>query len=192
MKMRKSGCTAVSIGVESANDELLKRMKKRATVAQIREGCENLHKAGINITAQFMIGNPGDTLESVMETIEFAREMKFANVAFYLALPYPKTELWDYAVEHGTFLQRDYTQFHHFEKTPVFYTPEFSADERMACYRVARKLTLQCKLRTEMKTKLARIRRLDFKDMSVKRVYKAVERMGKFFLDLSLTRQEKV
>ncbi len=138
-----------------------------------------------------MIGNPGDTLETVKQSIEFAKRHRFASAAFYLALPYPKTELWDYAQSHGRFLKGDYTKFHHFSNEPVFETPEFSAAERSKAYQLGRSLAIRTKLKEEMRTKLKRMRRLEWEGMNFKRAGKAAVRMTKHFLDLSFGRNEK-
>ena len=191
-KMKEAGCIGVSIGIESANNAILRRIKKKETIEDIEKGCQNLFQAGIPVQAQFMIGNPGDTLETVKESIEFARRQKFSSVAFYLALPYPKTELWDYVKTHGTFLREDYMQFHHFSDEPVFETPEFSVADRSEAYALGRKLSIKTKLNDEMRTKLRRFRRLDFEGLSTKRIGKAAVRVAKHFLDLSLNRKEKV
>jgi anaerobic magnesium-protoporphyrin IX monomethyl ester cyclase len=191
-KMKEAGCIGVAVGIESANNEVLRTIKKKETIEDIEKGCQNLFQAGIPVQAQFMIGNPGDTLETVKESLEFAKKQRFASTAFYLALPYPKTELWDYVKEHGRFLKQDYMQFHHFSDEPVFETPEFSASERTAAYRLGRKLSIKTKLREEARTKLTRIRRLDFQGLSTRRIGKAVVRLAKHFLDLSFRRREEV
>ena len=192
LRMRESGCMGVSIGIESANDEVLQNMGKKETIADCIAGCAALKRAGLPVQAQFMIGNPGDTLTTFKESLDFARKHRFAQATFYLALPYPKTELWDYVVRNGKFLQEDYTNFHHFSNEPVFETPEFSAEERRMAYRLGRQLTVRSKLRHDIKTKLARIKRLDFADLSLARIAKASARLCKSLLDICLNRDEKV
>ena len=191
-KMRQTGCIGVSVGIESANNDVLRSISKKANLAEITEGCRNLAGAGIPVQAQFMIGNPGDTYETVMESIELAKREHIAHVAFYLALPYPKTELWDYVQKHGRFIRDDYTQFHHFSNEPVFDTPEFPASQRSRVYSMGRRLSVRTKLKHEIRTKVQRICRMDFTDLSVKRVSKAVARMGKYLLDIALRRDEAV
>jgi anaerobic magnesium-protoporphyrin IX monomethyl ester cyclase len=190
--MRESGCIGVSVGIESASDEVLKRIGKKETIAQCTEGCRNLAQAGIAVQAQFMIGNPGDTMQTIRQSLTFARQQPFAQVAFYLALPYPKTELWDYVRDHGRFLRDDYTQFHHFSSEPVFETPEFPAAQRRQAYQMGRRLAVRTKLRQELRTKWGRIRRGDFHDLDLQRVRKATGRLSKYFLDLTLRRDERV
>jgi anaerobic magnesium-protoporphyrin IX monomethyl ester cyclase len=180
------------VGIEPPNDRILKNVKKKETIEDITRGCKVLAEAGIPVQAQFMIGNPGDTFKTVKESMDFAKRAGFANCAFYLALPYPKTELWDYAQRHGRFLKSDYTRFHHFSGEPVFETPEFSADERTRAYLMGRRLSTRSKLRQELKTKLSRLRRLDFEDIDPKRALKAAVRLNKYCLDFVLRREEKV
>lgn len=191
-KMKKSGCIAVSIGIESASNDVLRKIKKKETIEEISQGCEILAEVGIPVEGQFMIGNPGDTFETVQKSIEFARKHKFANAGFYLALPYPKTELWDYVREHGRFLKEDYTQFHHFANEPVFETPEFPAKERTKAYIMARKLSLQLRIKEELRRKLNRLKHMDFENLSLEKIIKALSRTSKYFFDLILRRHEKV
>jgi anaerobic magnesium-protoporphyrin IX monomethyl ester cyclase len=192
LEMKKSGCIGVSVGVETVNEKVLEGLHKKTTVSEITEGCRNLAQAGIPVQAQFMIGNPGDTPKTIRESIEYAQKQSFATVAFYLALPYPKTELWDYVKQNGRFLQEDYTEFHHFSDIPVFETPEFTAQERIAAYRVGRRLALRTKIKHEVRTKLARIKRFDFQDIDAKRVAKAIARLGKYSMDIVFNKKEEV
>ncbi len=192
LKMKEAGCIGVSVGIESASDEVLKKIGKKETLEEITRGCQNLARAEIPVDAQFMIGNIGDTFETVKKSIEFAKKQRFPKVSFYLALPYPKTELWDYAKEKGKFLHENYTQFHHFSGQPVFETPEFSAAERAKAYALGRKLVVRTRMKDEIKTKLNQIRRQDFKYLNLRRVGKVVKRLTKYFLDLALGRNDQV
>lgn len=192
LKMKEAGCYGVSVGIESASNEVLKAIKKRETIEQITIGCQNLKQAGIPIHAQFMIGNAGGTFETFKHSIQYAKKQRFSTVAFYLPLPYPKTKLWDYVEKHGRFLKEDYTQFHHFSTKPVFETPEFSAQERAKAYTLARRFVLGRKIRCELGITLNRIKRLDFEGMSFGKMVRAVCILTKYFLDLALRRDEKI
>ncbi len=190
VKMKKTGCVAVSVGIESSSNDVLKRIKKKETIEDITRGCRFLVEAGIPVRAQFMIGNPGDTFETVMESIEYAKKQNFSDVNFYLALPYPKTELWEDIRKEGRFLREDYTTFHHYANEPVFETPEFTAEERKKAFALAHKFAVRTKLCEDIKTKLRRIRRLDFADLNAQRVAQASIRMKKYFLDYVFRRDE--
>jgi len=122
-KLKASGCESVSIGVESANAEVLKRIRKGESLAQILETIRNLKSVGIVPVCLFMIGNPGDTLETARETISFARKNRLYLSVFNMALPYPATDLWKFVTESGTFLRRDFVHFHPYSREPIFATP---------------------------------------------------------------------
>lgn len=138
--MHKSGCYNVSIGIESANDEVLKQMKKHNTKEKIYEGIQILRKADIDVMGQFMIGNPGDTLETVKESIDFAKNANLTGVEFYTALPYRDSLLWDFVHKHGKLLSdaEPYT-YHNISPRIIYETPEFSYKDRLKAIELATK-----------------------------------------------------
>jgi len=87
-------------------------------------------QAGIQVLGMFMIGNPKDTSKTVQASIQFAKETEIDLPAFYMALPYPKTRLWEFVRVQGKFLNSDYLSFNHMSAESVFETPDFTADER--------------------------------------------------------------
>jgi len=190
-KMKESGCISVSIGIESANSEVLKKIRKRESIEQITETIRNLKKAGIYPVCLFMIGNPGDSLETVKETIRYIRENRLYLITFNMALPYPKTELWNYVENRGTFLYKDYTNFHHYSEKPIFETPDFTAKERSEAFRRARRFEVIQRLKFEAIRKVDFILHGEFRFLSWKRVEASIWRMGKYFLDLVFQRVPK-
>jgi radical SAM superfamily enzyme YgiQ (UPF0313 family) len=138
--LRKAGCTSVGIGVECANNEMLKRMKKGTTVEVMDKGITMLRRAGIHVRGQFMIGNPGETQATVKDSIEFARKSDLTSSTFSMAVPFPSTLLWKYASESGHFLvDKDVTTFDNVLGKVIFETPEFTRDERIQAREMARK-----------------------------------------------------
>lgn len=135
--MRRSGCDYVCVGIESANNAVLANIGKGETIEQIEAGIRTIHAAGIKVCGMFMIGNPGDTLETVRQSIAFARRMDMHMVRFYLALPMPQTRLWDWVNRNGRILSRDYTSVHDYTDVPVFETEDFSRADRTLAYREA-------------------------------------------------------
>lgn len=83
--MARSGCTGVFLGIESGSPTILKNMRKAARVEQYVEGIELLHKHGILTFGSFIAGFPGETDETVQETIDFIR---------YTTPDYFRTQLW--------------------------------------------------------------------------------------------------
>ncbi len=132
LKMKRSGCYNLSIGIESANDQVLQRVGKKLNKEKISEGISILRKAGIDVMGQFMIGNPGDTLNTIEESIRFAKESKLNGVEFYTTLPYKDTEVWEYVNSHGKWLtDKPGYEYHTVEPRIIFETPEFSYEERL-------------------------------------------------------------
>jgi radical SAM superfamily enzyme YgiQ (UPF0313 family) len=119
VRLKKSGCFAVAIGVESGDDHILGKMGKQVTKQQIREGCESLKKAGMPFLASYIIGHPGDTHETIQATIGFADELDADQAKFLIATPYPGTKLFDMAVNAGLLSENgaenlgDHTYFQH-------------------------------------------------------------------------------
>jgi len=138
-KMKKAGCYNVAIGVESANNHILKQINKSVTIEKITEGIQILKKAGIEIMSQYVIGSPHETLETVKESIEYAKNSGCDFVNFYTVLPFKGTPQWDYVQNHGTLSTTRIHDFHTINPRIVFETPEFSYDERLEAIRLARK-----------------------------------------------------
>ncbi len=138
-KMRQSGCYNVSIGIESANNEVLEKMNKHTTIEKISNGIQIFRDAGIDVMGQFMIGNPGDTLETVKESIAFAKNSKLTGVEFYTALPYEDSILWSFVQKHGTLLTDvECYQYHTISPRIIYETPEFTYNERLEAIALAK------------------------------------------------------
>jgi radical SAM superfamily enzyme YgiQ (UPF0313 family) len=78
----------------------LKNIKKGATVDMARRFTTNAHKLGLKIHADFIIGLPGESRESIETTINFAKELDCETIQVSLAHPYPGTEFYDHVVKN--------------------------------------------------------------------------------------------
>ena len=95
ISMKQAGCSIVCLGLESGNDEVLKKLQKGTTVAKQRNSVELCHKHGIKVKGFFIIGLPGDNEITVRQTIDFAKSLKLEYADFYPLTPYPGTQLWN-------------------------------------------------------------------------------------------------
>ena len=191
MKMKMAGCRSVDIGVESADQQVLKNIKKGENIEQISASIKNLVSAGIFVGGSFMIGNPGDNLQTIKKSIEFVKKSSLFSVSFNTALPYPKTELWKFVQEHGHFLNDDYTKFHHFSQEPSFETVDFPREERVKAYKIARKFELIHLLKNYLRISGIRLKWNDLKKRSLRGKGEFIYRFFKFIMDILMNRGRK-
>ena len=92
--MKRSGCHTVKLGVESGVQEILDKSNKGITVESTRDTVRYLKEAGINVHAHVMLGMPGETRETIEETIAFICKMDPFTASFGICTPYPGTPLF--------------------------------------------------------------------------------------------------
>ena len=88
-KMKKAGCYAVGLGIESGNQKILDKNSKNLNLKVVPQVLEDLRKVGIESYGFFILGLPGDTKQTINETINFALTNPFDRVWFNLFTPYP-------------------------------------------------------------------------------------------------------
>jgi MoaA/NifB/PqqE/SkfB family radical SAM enzyme len=100
--MARSGCVGVNFGVESIDPDVQKGVhRKPITEEDFVETVALLHKHGISTFAFFVVGLPGDTLETILRSIEFAVRIKAKWTQFTVATPFVGTPMHKWAVEQG-------------------------------------------------------------------------------------------
>lgn len=99
--LREAGLRHVVVGFESGNDQILKNIKKGVTVAQAVQFARDCKKLGLSIHGAFIMGLPGETKETIRQTIDFAKQLDLNSIQASLASPYPGTEFYDLCVEEG-------------------------------------------------------------------------------------------
>ena len=99
--LKNSGCTHLHIGVESGNEEMLKKIGKRLTKDQMRKAIEILKRNDMPAIASYILGLPGDTHETIRETIDFAFELDAYQSKFMILGVFPGTEYYEKALKMG-------------------------------------------------------------------------------------------
>jgi magnesium-protoporphyrin IX monomethyl ester (oxidative) cyclase len=126
--MKESGCYHLVLPVESANQELIRKiMKKPINLRKVKPVVDYARTIGIKTEAFFMIGFPGETKEDIQRTVDFARELGTDYCCFYIVTPLPGTELFAMCEEKGYLVENSSKNFKFSQgniKTPEF-TPEY-------------------------------------------------------------------
>jgi hopanoid biosynthesis associated radical SAM protein HpnJ len=99
--MKEAGCRLLIVGYESGDQQILKNIKKGATVERARQFTKDCKKLGLVIHGDFILGLPGESRESIRRTIDFAKELDVETIQVSVAHAYPGTELYDYALKNG-------------------------------------------------------------------------------------------
>ena len=99
--MKEAGCRLLIVGYESGDQQILKNIKKGATVERARQFTKDCHKLGLVIHGDFILGLPGETRETINNTIAFAKELDVETIQVSVAHAYPGTELYEYAMKNG-------------------------------------------------------------------------------------------
>jgi len=99
--MAEAGARLLIVGFESGDPQILKNIKKGATVEMGRAFVKNCKQVGLLVHADFIIGLPGETKQTIERTIEYAKELDPETVQVSVVHAYPGTELYDDAVKNG-------------------------------------------------------------------------------------------
>jgi hopanoid biosynthesis associated radical SAM protein HpnJ len=126
--LKEGGLRLFVVGYESGNDQILKNIKKGVNTERARRFTKDCHEFGILIHGTFIVGLPGETRESIEESIRFAREMNPETLQVSLASPYPGTHFYQYVQDHGFLVQDVYNDEAGYQRCTVSY-PEVSAEE---------------------------------------------------------------
>ncbi len=110
-KMKKAGCWILFLGIESGSQKILDAIGKRITIEQAKKAVRIMKDAGIQVLGSFMVGFPQDTLETIKETINFAKSLNLDYAEFSMLTPYPGTPIYDYALENDLLLTKDWSEY---------------------------------------------------------------------------------
>lgn len=140
--MKDAGLHQIMYGVESSSNDILRGINKRSNTEQIEAVIQMTKRVGIDVRAAFMLGNPGETEETMKDTLEFAKRLNPEIAVFNITTPYPGTDMFNWADANGYLLTKDWEQY---DLThPVMELPTVSAAKVKEFYdRVYRKFYLR-------------------------------------------------
>jgi hopanoid biosynthesis associated radical SAM protein HpnJ len=126
--LREAGLRHVVVGFESGNDQILKNIKKGVTKSQALQFSKNCKQLGLSIHGAFIMGLPGESRETVRETIEFAKQMDLNSIQASLASPYPGTEFYNMCKQQGWISSDDFLDDSGHQKCIINY-PDYTNTE---------------------------------------------------------------
>jgi anaerobic magnesium-protoporphyrin IX monomethyl ester cyclase len=103
--MKRAGCIGVFFGIESGNDSVLSIMKKRITTTQAQRAVYAAKAAGLKVGAFFIVGYPGESNKTVLDTVRFASGLPLDYLSFTLPYPIPGTPLYERVKDHGVSIE---------------------------------------------------------------------------------------
>ena len=108
--MKRAGCLRVFFGIESGNDDVLGIMNKRITTEQARKAVYAAKEAGLQSGAFFIVGYPGESDKTVLDTVKFASGLPLDYLSFTLPYPIPGTALYERVKDNGGVLIDDWEE----------------------------------------------------------------------------------
>ena len=105
--MKKAGCWMVSFGIESGSQEILDSCKKKITLDQSREAVRVSREEGLISIGHFVLGIPGETPDTIKQTLKFSKESDPDFAEFYIATPFPGSDLFEAVKDKVSLSWRD-------------------------------------------------------------------------------------
>jgi radical SAM superfamily enzyme YgiQ (UPF0313 family) len=99
--MKDAGCRLLIVGYESGDEQILRNIKKGATIDMAKRFTENCHKLGLVVHGDFIVGLPGETRDTIRNTIDFAKRLDVETIQVSIAHAFPGTEFYDYAKKNN-------------------------------------------------------------------------------------------
>ena len=138
--MKKAGCHLIIPGIESVDQNILNNIQKGTTVAQIEQYIRDARRAGLMVHACYMVGNQGETRQTMENTLKAALRYKTDTAQFFPLIPYPGTRAYQWARDNG-YISGDYKEYLCEDGTLncIIQTPDLSSNELIEFCSYARK-----------------------------------------------------
>ena len=116
--VKAKGCWYIAFGIESGDDNILKLIKKGITVEQVKHAISWCHELKIKTKGFFMLGHPGETIETLNKTVAFALQLPIDDIVATINTPIPGSPQYENIEQYGTLDKTDWAQFNYWR--PVF------------------------------------------------------------------------
>ena len=108
--MKKAGCRLIIPGIESGNQQILDNVKKSTKIEQIHQYVADSKRAGLLVHACYMVGNRGETKDTMEQTLALALKLNTDTAQFFPLIPYPGTEAYEWASSNG-YINSDFDSY---------------------------------------------------------------------------------
>jgi anaerobic magnesium-protoporphyrin IX monomethyl ester cyclase len=126
-RMKAANCQCINFGIESGSQQILNATHKGTTVKQNADAIRWAKEAGLSVTVSLALGYPGETQETLMETIEFIRRTQPDDLYLFLATPFPSTQLREVVSDSGWKMSQDWNTYE--MQTASFDNPDIPFDQ---------------------------------------------------------------
>lgn len=149
-KMKASGCYRLHFGIEHGDPEFRKKVVRKPILSEhAKKVIRWAKRAGIWTSGFFIIGLPGENEQTYLKTIEFAKELDLDTASFFIATPYPGTDLYKLCIARG-YIQKDIDWSHIRAITGIIKTENFKPDDLVKLQKKSYKEFMVHRLRREL------------------------------------------
>jgi anaerobic magnesium-protoporphyrin IX monomethyl ester cyclase len=127
--MKRAGMKEIAIGIETGSETMLKNIKKGVTLDDIRQAARWCKELKVMFYGLAIIGLPGETRETVKETVKFIKEIDPFYTQFCFSVPFPNTEIYGYYEKNNYILTKDWEKYFPLSEEPVVRTEALTADD---------------------------------------------------------------